>query len=97
MKTAIYVRVSKSDQHPENQILNLKQYTLERNYEIYNIYVDKISGTRDTRPALYQLMKDAKQQKFKAVIIWKLDRLGRSLQHLIITTFNTYSRNVETL
>ena len=54
-----------------------------RGYEIYNIYTDRISGSKDTRPALQQLTMDAKQQKFKAVIIWKLDRLGRSLQHLI--------------
>jgi DNA invertase Pin-like site-specific DNA recombinase len=83
MKAAIYARVSKQEQNPENQILNLKQYTNERNYEIYKIYVDKISGTKDTRPALQTMMQDAKEQKFKAVIIWKLDRLGRSLQHLI--------------
>lgn len=83
MKVSLYVRVSKEDQHPENQILSLKQFAEDRNYDIHKVYVDRISGTRDTRPALYEMMNDAREGKFEAVVIWKLDRLGRSLQHLI--------------
>jgi DNA invertase Pin-like site-specific DNA recombinase len=83
MKSAIYVRVSKQDQHPENQIISLKQFAKDKGYEIYKIYVDRISGSKDTRPALMDMIIDAKEKMFKAVIIWKLDRLGRSLQHLI--------------
>jgi len=83
MKAAIYARVSKQDQNPENQVLALQNFSKDRGYEIYKIYTDKISGTKDTRPALQTMIKDAREQKFKAVIIWKLDRLGRSLTHLI--------------
>ena len=83
MKVAIYVRVSKEDQHPENQIIFLKEFAEEKNCEIYHIYIDRISGAKDTRPALYEMMTDARNGKFKGVIVWKLDRLGRSLQHLI--------------
>jgi len=93
MKVAIYCRVSKMDQHPENQIHSLTKYVNDRNYETYKVYVDRISGFKDTRPALYNMMKDAKEQKFKAVLIWKLDRLGRSLQHLIriVEALNRYN------
>ncbi|EMR75595.1 site-specific recombinase, DNA invertase Pin [Thermoplasmatales archaeon SCGC AB-540-F20] len=85
MKVAIYVRVSKEDQHPENQILELTEYAESRKdiKGIYHTYVDKISGVKDSRPALNELMMDARERKFDAVLVWKLDRLGRSLQHLI--------------
>lgn len=83
MKVAIYCRVSKQDQHPENQMLALKQFAKDRNYDVYHIYVDSISGSKDSRPALNELMMGARSKKFNAVVVWKLDRLGRSLQHLI--------------
>lgn len=81
-KVALYVRVSKTDQHPENQIIELKDYTKRNNFEIYKIYTDKISGAKDSRPALNDLMTDARKKMFKAVIIWKVDRLGRSVAHM---------------
>lgn len=83
MKVAVYVRVSKEDQHPENQILELKKYAEDRSYKIYYTYVDQISGIKDSRPAFNELMINARQKQFDAVLVWKLDRLGRSLQHLI--------------
>jgi len=83
MKTAIYCRVSKEEQNPENQELELNEYAKNRGFEIFKIYTDKISGAMDSRPALNMLMSDARNKYFDAVIVWKLDRLGRSLQHLI--------------
>jgi len=83
MKIAIYVRVSKQDQHPENQEQELVEYAVRRNYEIYKVYTDRISGSRDSRPELNNLMMDARNKCFDAIICWKLDRLGRSLQHLL--------------
>jgi len=80
---AIYVRVSTGEQNPEHQIDKLKTYTSLQNIKVYNIYSDKISGTKDSRPALNDLMFDMRDKKFNCVIIWKLDRLGRSLKHLI--------------
>jgi len=81
-KVALYCRVSKLDQHPENQEIELKEYSKRHNFEIYKIYIDKISGAKDTRPALNDLMADARKKLFKAVIIWKVDRLGRSVAHM---------------
>ena len=83
MKVAIYVRVSKEDQHPENQIYELEEFAKDRNFDVYYTYVDKISGAKDSRPALNELMIDSREKRFDAVLVWKLDRLGRSLQHLI--------------
>jgi DNA invertase Pin-like site-specific DNA recombinase len=49
-------------------------------------YVDAgISGARESRPALDALLRDARRRKFDLLIVWKLDRLGRSLRHLILT------------
>jgi DNA invertase Pin-like site-specific DNA recombinase len=83
MKAAIYCRVSKVEQNPENQELELIDYANNRDFEIYKVYTDRISGSKDSRPALNMLMMDARSKCFDAVIVWKLDRLGRSLQHLI--------------
>jgi DNA invertase Pin-like site-specific DNA recombinase len=82
-KCALYARVSTLEQNPENQLYSLQKYALERDYHIFNEYVDEISGCASSRPALNDLMHDLRQGEFKAVFIWKLDRLGRSLPHLI--------------
>jgi len=82
MKVALYSRVSTMDQNPENQILQLKEYVNNRpELEIVEIYKDKISGVKDSRPELDRLMQDARQHKFQHVIFWKVDRLGRSALH----------------
>jgi len=46
-------------------------------------YVDRMTGSKDSRPALNRLMSDASQRRFDAVLVWKLDRFGRSLRHLV--------------
>jgi DNA invertase Pin-like site-specific DNA recombinase len=81
-RVALYVRVSTIDQHPENQSVELKDY-VNRNpeYELAQIYEDKISGTKDTRPQLDKMMQDARNHYFDHVIFWKVDRLGRSALH----------------
>ena len=83
MIIALYIRVSKEELHPENQELQLKKFCQEKNYDIFDIYTDIISGTKEYRPELTRLIQDAESKKFNAILIWKLDRLGRSLQHLI--------------
>jgi DNA invertase Pin-like site-specific DNA recombinase len=83
MRCALYVRVSTVDQHSENQLLELRRYAEARGWTAVE-YVDHgITGTKDSRPALDRLVKDAKRRKFDALLVWKLDRLGRNLKHLI--------------
>jgi DNA invertase Pin-like site-specific DNA recombinase len=44
-----------------------------------------VSGAKESRPELNRLMADAKKRKFDAIAVWKLDRFGRSLKHLVMT------------
>lgn len=87
MKTrvALYARVSTSNgqQDPEMQLRELREYAKHRELTIVGEYVDKMTGSKDSRPALNWLMADASQRKFDAVLVWKLDRFGRSLRHLV--------------
>jgi DNA invertase Pin-like site-specific DNA recombinase len=83
-RVAIYARVSTLDQEPENQLQELRCYVAARGWSATD-YVDRgISGAKDRRPALDQLLRDAKRRRFDGVVVWSLDRLGRSLKHLVV-------------
>ncbi len=85
-KIAIYARVSTDKQSTENQLLELRTLCTKLGYTIIQEYTDNgISGakSRDERPALDLLLKDATRRKFDMVMCWSIDRLGRSLQHLV--------------
>src|SRR6516164_6934969 len=83
MRAAIYARVSTFDQEPENQLQELRRYADARNWQATE-YVDRgVSGAKDRRPTLHQLLTDAKRRRFDVVVCWRLDRLGRNLKHLI--------------
>src|SRR5215472_2005541 len=83
MRAAIYARVSTVDQEPENQLQELRRYVEARGWTAVE-YVDRgVSGAKDRRPALDQLMADAKRRRFDVLVCWRLDRLGRNLKHLI--------------
>ena len=80
MKAAIYARVSTSDQTCEMQLRELREYCQRRGWAIAGECVDNgWSGAKASRPQLDRLMKDARQRRFDAVQVWKLDRWGRSL------------------
>ena len=83
-RTAVYARVSTVDQEPENQLAELRRYVQARSWPVAVEYVDKgVSGTKDSRPALNRLVADARRRRFDVLVVWRLDRLGRSLKHLI--------------
>ena len=85
MKVAIYARVSTGEQSCENQLIELRRYAEARGWAIFKEYVDEgVSGSKDRRPALDQLVADAKRRRFDALVCWRLDRLGRNLRHLIL-------------
>jgi DNA invertase Pin-like site-specific DNA recombinase len=66
------------------QTRELREYCKHRGWEIEGEYVDVgVSGAKDSRPELNRMMADAKRRKFDAILIWKLDRFGRSLRHLV--------------
>jgi len=84
MRVAIYARVSTADQTADNQLIDLRKYVEARGWQAFE-YVDHgISGTRESRPALDALVKDAKRRTFDVLVCWRLDRLGRNLRHLIL-------------
>lgn len=96
LKVGIYVRVSTDEQTTMNQLIELREFCKRMNYEIYKEYVDEgISGSKIDRPALDEMMKDVFSRKFDTLIVWKLDRLGRSLQHLIEILDELKNRNID--
>lgn len=83
-RAAIYARVSTLDQEPENQLAELRRYVDARSWAAAVEYVDHgVSGGKDRRPALDRLIRDATRRRFDVLICWRLDRLGRSLKHLV--------------
>jgi DNA invertase Pin-like site-specific DNA recombinase len=83
MRSALYARVSTSDQSTEMQLTALRQYVDRRGWNLCQEYVDQgFSGSRERRPALDRLMGDARRQAFRAVVVFRFDRFARSVSHL---------------
>jgi DNA invertase Pin-like site-specific DNA recombinase len=83
-RVALYARVSMLvGQNPEMQLTELREYAARRGWRVVNEFVDRASGAKEQRPALNRLMADARQRKFDIIAVWKLDRFGRSLRHLV--------------
>jgi len=84
MRAAIYARVSTFDQESENQLAELRRYASARQWTSHE-YVDRgVSGAKDRRPALDDLLRAAGRRQFDVLVCWRLDRLGRSLKHLVV-------------
>ena len=83
MRAAVYARVSTAAQDPEPQLAVLRRYVEACDWRLAGEYFDQASGADDSRPQLSRLMGDAFARKFGAVVVWKFDRFGRSVSHLI--------------
>jgi DNA invertase Pin-like site-specific DNA recombinase len=84
MTAAIYARVSTVDQTCENQLLELRRYCKARGWSVWAEFLDNgVSGSKDRRPALDDLLGHARRRRFDVLVCWRLDRLGRSLRHLV--------------
>ena len=83
MKAAIYARVSTFDQEPENQLVELRRYAAARGWDTVEHVDHGVSGSKERRPALDAMVAAAKRRRFDVVVVWRLDRLGRNLKHLI--------------
>jgi DNA invertase Pin-like site-specific DNA recombinase len=95
-RVALYLRVSTLDQHPETQRYDLRQMAQQRGLEIVQEYVDHgISGTRARRPALDQMMADARRGRFDIVLVWACDRLARSTKHFLEVLDELNRLNIE--
>ena len=90
-RVAIYVRVSTDGQNTEGQEAEPKEYARNRGWEVTKVYRNKASGSTRFRPALDELMADAKKRKMDIVLVWRFDRFARSVSHLLqaLETFRT--------
>ena len=84
-RVALYARVSTlNNQDPEMQLAELREYAALRGWHIVEEFTDQgVSGCKESRPALNRLMSDACRRRLDAVLVWKIDRFGRSLKHLV--------------
>ena len=105
-RVAIYARVSTTDQSTDSQLLDLRRYVSERGWHLHREYTDNgVSGTKDNRPALNELMAEAKKRRFGVVLVWRFDRFARSTKHLSLALeefrnlgvdFVSYQENIDT-
>jgi DNA invertase Pin-like site-specific DNA recombinase len=95
---ALYLKVSTGDQTVENQRRELQNAAMARGWAVVETYTDNgISGSkgRDSRPGLDAMLKAAVQRKFNVVLVWAVDRLGRSLPDLIGTMQELHGAKVD--
>ena len=95
---ALYARVSTNQQDPEVQLRELRTLAAARGWTISKEYVDAgISGASTNRPELSQMLADAHKGYFAGILVWRLDRLGRSLRHLVTVVEDLLARGIEVI
>ena len=95
-RAALYIRVSTIDQHPETQLHDLRQFASQRGLQIVREYTDHgFSGTKARRPALDELMEDARRHRFDVLMVWSIDRLARSTKHLLTVLDEISGLNIQ--
>jgi DNA invertase Pin-like site-specific DNA recombinase len=94
-RAALYMRVSTVDQHPETQLLDLRQLAAQRGFEIVAEYTDRISGVKARRPGLDQMMREARRGRFDVVLVWACDRIARSTRHFLEVLDELNRLNIE--
>jgi DNA invertase Pin-like site-specific DNA recombinase len=86
MRIAVYARVStlNKGQDVDMQLIDMRKSIESKGWNLFKEYIDRgVSGSKSSRPQLDKLMRDAADKKFDAVLVWKLDRFGRSVRHLV--------------
>lgn len=85
-RVAIYARVSTREQTTENQLQDLRKYSEARGWQVIGEFVDHaLSGAKDDRPQLREVMDKARRRKIDVLLVWRFDRFARSLKQLINT------------
>ena len=96
-RLAIYARVSTLNRGQDVglQLDELRSVAAQRGWFVVGEYVDQgVSGVKTSRPGLDRMLADAQAGKLDVVAVWKLDRLGRSLQHVLATIDQLTSQGV---
>ncbi len=95
-KAGIYARVSTKDQQTEQQLIELRRYCKDSGIDNISEYIDEgISAFSQNRPEFIRLKEDIRKRKINKVIVWKLDRLSRSLTELVLTIDYFRANNVD--
>ena len=97
-RAAIYARVSTDNQTTENQIRELRQHARRMGWDVVHKYIDQgVSGAkgREQRPAYDQMLKDAVRKEFDVIAAWSVDRLGRSLQDLVVFLGEIHGKRID--
>lgn len=105
-RIAVYARVSTRTQSTESQRMAVMDYIKARGFELYKVYEDfGVSGAKESRPSLNELMADARKRLFDAVLVFRFDRFARSTKHLVTALqefkslgidFLSYSEGIDT-
>ena len=86
MRVALYARVSTHDQHTlAMQMDTMREFATRRDWTVIDAIEEIGSEAKDNRPKRQELLKAARQRKLEVILVWKLDRWGRSLVDLMTT------------
>jgi DNA invertase Pin-like site-specific DNA recombinase len=97
-RLALYLRVSTTEQTVENQRRELQAIAERHGWQVVAEFADEgISGTggRDRRPAYDRLLKGVARREFDQVAAWSVDRLGRSLQELVVFLGELHGKGID--
>lgn len=96
-RAAIYARVSTDKQTTAQQITELRAVAERHGWQVVEEFVETVSGAkgRDQRPKLDALLKAANGREFDVIMAWSVDRLGRSLQHLVALLEDIHAKGVD--
>jgi DNA invertase Pin-like site-specific DNA recombinase len=82
-RVAIYARVSTDEQSVDLQLRDLRAYVEQRGWTCTEFVDEGVSGRKQSRPALNELMKEARRKRIDVVLVWRFDRFARSTRHLV--------------
>jgi DNA invertase Pin-like site-specific DNA recombinase len=95
-KAALYLRVSTDVQDTSNQQRELEAVAQRHGWAVVGIFSDQaVSGAKDRRPEFDRLRKGIMRKEFDVVAAWSVDRLGRSLQNLLVFLGELQAKNVD--
>ena len=84
VRVALYIRVSTlNGQHPEMQVAELREYAERRGWKIAGEFVDRMSGSKDSRPELDRMLTSCRKRQVDCVLVYRYDRFARSLRQLV--------------
>lgn len=84
MRVALYARVSTEEQNALRQVDMMIEYAERQGWDVAGTYIDQgVSGMKESRPSFDKLLSDMRSRRFEAVMVTKLDRIGRSLKHIV--------------